>query len=74
MEKLASVCSIDSDFVNLSRVVPEVFDVAEDVSSTVLANEVSEMSPETHVCNGGFVKTPILDGEAFEEDKSFSVE
>lgn len=47
--------------------------MAEDVTAAVLADEVAEICAETHVCHGGLVIAPFLDGEALEEDKALAV-
>lgn len=48
--------------------------MAEDVAAAVLADEVAQVRPETHVHDGGFVVSPCLDGEALEEDEASAVE
>lgn len=48
--------------------------MAEDVAAAVLANEVAQVCAETHVCDGGLVVAPFLDGEALEEDEALAVD
>ena len=66
--------AIDSNTVNLAGVISEIFDVSQDMAFTVLADEVSEMCTEAHVCHGRFWVAPLAHGEAFEEDEAFAVE
>jgi hypothetical protein len=40
--------------------------MAEDVATAVLADEVAQVGAQTHVCHGGLVVAPSLDGEALE--------
>lgn len=63
---LPGVGSVDSHFVNLGRVFSQVLDVAEHMAAAVLADEVSQVSAKTHVCNGGLVIAPFLYGKALE--------
>lgn len=44
------------------------------MAATVLGDEVAQVSTQTHVCDGGLVVPPFLDGEAFEEDEAFAVD
>lgn len=53
-----SVCPVDADFVNLSGVLAEILDVTEYMAATVLANEVAEVSTQTHVRDSRLVVTP----------------
>lgn len=48
--------------------------MAEDVAAAVLADEVAEVCAETHVCYGGLVVAPFLDGEALEEDEALAID
>lgn len=43
---LPSVCSVDPDFVDLSWVLAQVLDMAEDVAVGVLAKEVSKVGAQ----------------------------
>lgn len=74
MEELACVGPVDSDFVNLRRIVAQVFDVAENVAVAILRDKVAQVCPETHVSNGALVQTPFVRREALEEDETLSVE
>lgn len=69
-----SVRAVDSHFVNLVRVLAQILDVAQDMPAAVLADEVAQVSTQTHVCNSGLVVAPFLDGEALEQDEAFAVE
>lgn len=69
-----SIGAVDAHFVNLGRVLAEILDVAENVAAAVLADEVAEICAETHVCHGGLVVAPFLDGEALEEDEALAVD
>lgn len=48
--------------------------MSEDMTPSILANEVSQIGPKPHVCNCRLVVAPLLDWEAFEENKTFAVE
>lgn len=48
--------------------------MSQDMSPAVLANKVSQISSQTHVCHGGLVVSPFLDRESLEEDEPLSVE
>jgi hypothetical protein len=63
---IPSVGAVDSDLIDLRRILAEILDVAEYMAATVLADEVAEVCTQTHVCHGGLVVAPFLDREAFE--------
>ena len=65
---------VDSYFVRLGWVVADIFDVAEDMSSSILADEVSQNSAESHVCHGRLMVPPFLNWEAFEQDETLAVQ
>jgi hypothetical protein len=44
---LPCVCSVNADFINLLWIISEIFDMAKNVTSTVLTHEVSKIRPET---------------------------
>ncbi len=46
----------------------------ENMTFSILANEVSQIGPKPHVCNCRLVVAPLLDWEAFEEHETFAVE
>jgi hypothetical protein len=69
-----SVGAVDAHFVDLGGILAEILDVTEDVTAAVLADEVAQICAETHVCDGGLVVTPFLDGEALEENEALSVD
>ena len=63
MEELTSRGAIDADLVNLGRVVADVLDVAEDVTTAVLREEVAEVSAETHIAHGSLMRAPSIGRE-----------
>ena len=69
-----SIGAIDAHFVNLGRVLAEVLDVAEDMATAVLTDEVPKICAETHVCHSRLVVAPFLNGEALEEDEALAVD
>ena len=64
---------IDPHPIDLSRIVPQVLDVAQHMALPVLADEVAEVGAQPHVRDRGFVVAPSLDGEALEEDVALAV-
>ena len=63
---LPSIRSVDADSVSLCRVVSNIFNVAKNMSSSILGNEVAQICAQTHVCDSRFVVTPFLHWEALE--------
>lgn len=63
---IPSIGTVNSDLINLRRILAEILDVAEYMAATVLADEVAEVRTQTHVCHGRLVVTPFLDREALE--------
>jgi hypothetical protein len=63
---IPSVGAVDSDLIDLRRILAEILDVAEYMAATVLADEVAEVCTQTHVCHGRLVVAPFLDREALE--------
>jgi len=52
-----------SHFVNLLRVLSQVFDMSKDMTFTILAHKISEISSQAHRCNGRLVIAPFFDRE-----------
>lgn len=71
---IPSISSIDSDFIDLAGVFAKILDVSQDMPPTILANKVSQVSSQTHVCHSRLVVSPFLDRESLEEDESLSIE
>lgn len=74
MHDLPSIGSIDSNFVDLGCILAKILDVSKHMATTILTDEVAKVCPKSHICNGGFVVAPFVDGEAFEEDETLAVE
>jgi hypothetical protein len=74
MEELPSSRPVNTDFIDLRRVVADVFDVPQHVAAAVLADEIAQMCAETHVCDGVLKRRPFAGGEALEEDEAFAVQ
>ena len=71
---IPSTCPINSNLVDLGRVVAHIFDVTKNMTTPILTNEVSKICSQAHICHSGFVITPLLDWESFEEDEAFAIE
>ena len=74
MEELACCGAVDPNFIDFRRVGADIFNVPEDVTETVLRNEVAQVGPEAHVGDCRFVESPGLNREAFEQNEAFAVE
>jgi len=74
VEELTGGGTVDPDFVDLGGVGARVFDMPEDVTKAILRDKVAKISSKTHVSDCGLVVTPLLDGEAFEEQEAFAVD
>lgn len=70
---LPSIRSVDTNFVDLFRIVSNVLDMSQDVTSPVLADEVSQVGAKSHICDSRLVIPPFLNWESFEQDKALSV-
>lgn len=73
VEELACCGSVDADFVDLAGVVPDIFDVAQYVATTVLRDEVAKVCPQTHVGGGCLLRVPFAGWKALEEDEALAV-
>ena len=58
--------SVNSDFVSLCWIIANIFDVSENMTSTVLTDEVAKNSAQAHVCDCRLVVAPFLDWKALE--------
>ena len=67
------ICPVDSNFVSLCWIIANIFDVTEDMASTILTDKVAKNSTQAHVCNCRFVIAPFLNWEALEQDKPLAV-
>lgn len=70
---IPSISPVDAHFINLLCVLAEILDMTQNVAAAVLADEVAQVRPQTHVCNSTLVVAPFLDGKALEEDKALAV-
>lgn len=52
VKELSRIGPVNAHFMYLSRIIAYIFHVAEDMAPSVLTDEVSEIGPETHVCDG----------------------
>lgn len=71
---IPSVGSIDTDSVGLCRILSKILHMAKDMSTTVLACEVSQVSAEPHVCGCAFTQIPLADRDAFEQEEAFPID
>lgn len=71
---IPSVGSIDTDSVGLCRILSKILHMTEDVATTVLACEVSQVSAEPHVCGCAFTQIPLADRDAFEQEEAFAID
>jgi hypothetical protein len=60
--------------MSLRWIITNVLDVSEDMAAAVLTHEVSKICSQTHISYGGFVISPFLNWESFEEDEALSIE
>lgn len=44
------------------------------MAPAILADEISQMRPQSHVCDSGLVIAPLVHGETFEKDEPLSVD
>ena len=65
--------SINSDLVNLFRILSQILHMAENMSLPVLAHEIPQIGPQTHVRYSRLVISPSLDWEALEKNEAFAV-
>ena len=72
-DRLPGVCSIDSDFIGFGGILAEVFDMTENMSTAVLACEVTQMCTQSHVCGRGLPQAPFLDRKTFEQPEALAV-
>jgi len=63
---LPSIRSVDMNFVDLLCIISHVLDMSKDVTSTILADEVSQVGAKTHICDTRLVVSPFLNWESFE--------
>lgn len=43
------------------------------MTSSILADKISQLCAQAHIGNGGFVVAPFLNREAFEQDESLAI-
>lgn len=72
-DDLPSICSVNSHLVGLLWVISKILDVPQDVATAVLADEVSEVSSQAHICNGGLVIAPYFNWKSLKEDEALAV-
>ena len=70
---LPSIGAVNANSVSFGWVFSQVLDVAQNVSTAILAHEVSNISAQTHVRRRTLLKTPLLGRNAFEKIESFAI-
>ena len=71
---LPCIGPINPDFVDLFRVLSQVFDMAKDMTPFVLTDKVSEVGAKAHISNSRFMNPPFLNRKAFEQDEPFPIQ
>lgn len=71
---LPSIGSVNSNSVNCLGVFAKILDMAENMPSAILADEITKVGSKTHVCNGRLMIAPFLNRESFEENEALSIE
>lgn len=74
VSRLPRVRSVDSDLVDLLGIFTEILDMAQDVTVSILADEVSKICSKTHVTDCRAMVAPFLCGKALEENEALAVE
>jgi hypothetical protein len=74
VEVLSSCCTVDANAIALAEILAYIFDVAKDMSESVLRDKVAEVGSKAHISHCRLVKAPCLDRKAFEEDEAFAIE
>jgi len=65
-EALPGVGSIDSDLIDLSSIISKIFHMTENVSSSILRDEVAYIRAQSHIGNRTLVIAPEFDGKSLE--------
>lgn len=71
---IPSICSVDSNPVNGSRIISKVLNMTEHMATTILRDKIAKVGTKPHVCHGRLVSPPFLDREALEQDEAFAIE
>ena len=74
MEELPGVRAVDAHFVDPRAVFAEIFHMAEYVTAAVLRDRVADVCAQPHVCDRGFMVSPVLHREAFVQDEALAVQ
>ena len=73
VEELASRRPVDTDLVDLRRVVTHVLYMSEDMAASILRYKVADIGSETHVGSSSLFQVPLSGREALEEDEALAV-
>lgn len=68
------VSSIYSHFIKLTSVITQILYVSKHVTFSVLADEITQIGPQSHIRDCGFLIAPLLNRNPFKEDKPFAVD
>jgi len=52
----------------------EILDMSQNMPTSILSCEITEISPKTHIGSCRFLKTPLGDWDISEQDKSLSID
>jgi hypothetical protein len=65
--------SVEPNFVEIGRIFTQVLDVTQDMTSAVLACDVSKMCTHAHVRGSGLLQSPFSYRKALKQGKSSTI-
>lgn len=65
--------SVEPNFVEIGRILTQVLDVTQDVTSAVLTCYIAEMCTHAHVRGSRLLQSPIFYREALKQGKSSTI-
>ena len=74
MDYLPGTCPINTNLVDLCRIVANIFNVTKNMTPPILTDKIPKIGSQTHIGHCRFVISPFLNWKSFEEEKTSAIE
>ena len=73
-KNIPSIGSINPYFINLTRILPQILDMPQQMPLSILTYQIPKIRSQAHVRRRRFLNPPLVNGEPAEEDEAPSIE
>lgn len=74
MKELSSRRPVYSHFVDLHRIFTDILHMPQNVSAAILRDKITQICPQPHVSDRGFMQRPLGHGKSLEENEPLAIQ